>query len=98
MKKLSFTVIVLLFFISCNFRENFDKKTQYLKKVQVDLETHFHHKPIGILTGWGTEDDDNYLMITLYDYNMDSKNNSELESLANSIIFRVTAKNPKFEH
>jgi hypothetical protein len=97
-KKLSYIAFVFLFIISCNFKEKFDKQMQLLDKVKVDLETHFNHQPIDIVSRWSTEEENNYLVITLYEYDMDVKTNSQLESLANSIIFRVTAKNANFEN
>tara|TARA_R110001632_G_scaffold153025_2_gene270758 strand:- start:4495 stop:4911 length:417 start_codon:yes stop_codon:yes gene_type:complete len=102
MKKLALLILSLFLLISCNFKENvkenFKKKLDEYQKITDDLEIHFKHNPIGIVSGWGTDEGDNYLITTFYEYKLSTKSDSDLKSLSNSVIFRLIAKYPKFEN
>jgi len=92
MKKI--LILTLFIFISCNLSKTFEE----IKLIQDDLSTNFGHDKLNVTLHWGTEDDNNYSIITFYQYPINSISYDELESKAHNIVNHLKTKFPKFKN
>ncbi len=82
MKKIFPLFLIALTIFSCNLKEQIEK----MGKIESDLEREFNHFEVSSIYHWGTEEGDNYLQISFYEYDMDSKTYFHLESTADSVF------------
>ena len=78
-------------------KEKLQKISKKLEIINSDLRKQFNHEKIFSDIGWGTSEGSNYVEVTFYEFNMDSKKHSELKTLSNKVIERLVFKNPKFK-
>lgn len=97
MKKILSISLIFFLFTSCNLKEKLQEISKKLEIINSDLRKQFNHEKIYSDIGWGTSEGSNYVEVTFYEFNMDSKNHSELEVLSNKVIQRLVLKNPKFK-
>lgn len=97
MKKILSISLVFFLFTSCNLKEKLQKISKKLEIINSDLRKQFNHEKIFSDIGWGTSEGSNYVEVTFYEFNMDSKKHSELKTLSNKVIERLVFKNPKFK-
>ena len=66
-------------------------------KIETDLEKKFNHNELSFTHHWGSEKGDNYLQVSFYEYDMDSKPYSQLESTADSVFRYLKPYKTDFE-
>ncbi len=79
--------------VSCNLKAQMEK----IGKIEADLEKKFKHSEVYFNHHWGTEKGDNYLQVSFYEYDMDSKSYSQLESTADSVFSYIKTYKTDFE-
>lgn len=90
-------ILFILTFVllgSCNLKETIGK----VQVINDDLEKTFNHHEIFTSIGLGTEDEDNHVVITFCDYDLDNKTFKEMENFAVRVRERVLLKNPSFKN
>ena len=80
--------------ISCNLKEAFST----IEKIDSDLKEKFKHQDITTTLSWGTNDENNKITITFFNFNLDSLSYSELTTLASRIGSRVCRRNPDLKN
>jgi hypothetical protein len=93
MKSLRPFLFIFLLFYSCNFKE----KVAEMKTIDHDLETYFNYDKINVNISWGTEEENNNIIVTFYQYPLSTIAYSKLKETSNEVIDRLITKNPKFQ-
>jgi len=91
MKKI--LILTFFVFISCNFSKSFEE----IKHIQDDLSAKFGHDKLSVVLHWGTENDDNYSIITFYQYPINGISYDELELKAHKVANHIKTNFPKFK-
>jgi len=86
-------LLSLILLTSCNLKETFKKYDE----INNDLKVTFSHNKINLNQHWGSDENDNYILITFYDFNLESKSYKDLEKLSDKVIYRVLAKNTDYK-
>lgn len=94
MNRINIVVIVSLFLISCNLGE----KLEQMQKMNDDLEQHFQHHHINMIIGFGTNEEDNNIEVTFYEYDLASIDYKELKRLSEKVAKRLNSKYPNFRN
>lgn len=97
--KIRLLTLLLLYLTSCNFSDtgNYGDLIDKVQTIDADLTAEFGHSPIYSSIEWGTGENDNNLVVTFYEYDMDSTTYAELEQLSYKITERVLSQNPDFK-
>ena len=91
MKKCSLVIIVILL-LSCNLRD----KIEDMKKMDEEFQTFFNHDDIVIAINWGTEEENNNVQVTFYQYDVANSKYSELKNTSNKVKTRLISNYPNF--
>ncbi|MFN8251209.1 MAG: hypothetical protein U0V75_04945 [Ferruginibacter sp.] len=92
MKTISTLLICSLFF-SCNFKKTLEK----IDTINSDLRTTFNHQDITTGISMGTNEGSNNVIVSFYNFNLDSLSISDLTNLASRVELRVCEKNSSFK-
>ncbi|AOW19260.1 hypothetical protein [Urechidicola croceus] len=93
MKKI-FLLVFSFVLISCSLKETFNE----YEKIKSDLKRNFKYEKISFSQSWGTEEKDNNVKVTFYEFNLDSLTHSELQKLSYRVIYRLVAKKSSFKN
>jgi len=92
MKRIGFLLALSLIFTSCNLAE----KLEQIKKMNDDLEQYFDHHNINMVIGFGTDDEDNNVEVTFYEYDVSSIKYQKLKRISEKVVERLNSKYPTF--
>lgn len=90
MKKTIFLIFLSVIFSSCNLAD----KLEQMQKMNDDLEQHFEHNHINMVIGFGTDDEDNNVEVTFYEYDLSSTEYQELKKISERVANRLNSKYP----
>ncbi|MEE4259596.1 MAG: hypothetical protein V2I62_07550 [Bacteroidales bacterium] len=93
MRKIYFLILIFAILTSCNLKE----KMQKMERINTELEKEFKHPEINSNYHFGTEEDDNYIQINFYSFDLSEKTHSELEKMANMVNQFFLERNPEFD-
>lgn len=93
MKKIVLPLILSLLINSCNLSEKFNQ----VQKINDDLEQHFGHDNISVSIGFGTDDEDNYVEVTFYEYGVSSIDYMVLKDISHKVSDRLKSKLPNLK-
>lgn len=86
-------ILSLILFTSCNLKEELKK----YEEITDDLKTTFKHEKIRLNQHWGTEENEDFVLILFYDFDLESNSFEDLEKLSSKVIYRLIAKNISYK-
>lgn len=92
-KNLFLFIIFITLFQSCNLKQIFEE----IDDLNNELKTSFNHENIDVNLHWGTEENENYMVITFSSFNLESINHTELEKLSNRVIYKIIGLHSKYK-
>ena len=91
--KAKIIILSLILFTSCNLKESLNKN----KEINDDLKVTFNHVNIKLSQHWSTDENEDYVLVTFYNYDLESNSYKELEKLSSKVIYRLIAKNTSYK-
>jgi hypothetical protein len=68
-----------------------------MKKMDEEFQTFFNHDDIVIAINWGTDEENNNVQVTFYQYDVANRKYSELKNMSNKVKTRLISNYPKFK-
>lgn len=86
-------VILTAWLGSCNLNDAIKKSSE----INSDLSSKFEYKKLKTTIGFGSDDEDNYVLVTFFNFNFD-KSESEMSYLAIAVKNRILELHPEFKN
>ena len=95
--KSTLVLLVCLVIASCNVREKIAKSFDRIKRINSDLVETFRHEDVHTTLGWGTEEEDDRVLVVFSRFNVESTSYRDLETLSSQVVERLLDLNPEFQ-
>lgn len=83
-------ILLALTLYSCGIKETMQKTAE----MKDDIASTFQHDKVNVSIHWGTDENDNYYKIVMYEYDLQSTTYDTLELIGNQIIHHITGNYP----